>query len=157
MQRFRRAVSLPLDLELRFVASRVLMFLPVFSALLWVFWRMHTAWFPLFLAKYIFLLAIVSWSAWRRSERERFSIERYAAEDPEFARLHGFDRGKDHLLPLIGAVLIIGAAWSAGKGDVRWLLLTSILGGLLALGLLLRWLVYERWVSNQLVAVRAER
>ena len=150
----QRAFSLPAQFEVRFVASRVLSFLPVFSAILLFFWKLHTKWFFLFAAKYVFFLILIGYLAWRRAGMERRSIETLAEKDIEFARSHAVDKVSSHVLPLIGASLIAGVIWSFMNHDARYLIPFGVLGSLLGLGLLFRWIVYERWVCSQISAVK---
>ncbi len=85
---------------------------------------------------------------------ERRSIETLAEKDIEFARSHAVDKVSSHVLPLIGASLIAGVIWSFMNHDARYLIPFGVLGSLLGLGLLFRWIVYERWVCSQISAVK---
>jgi hypothetical protein len=136
-------------MEARFVASRVLWMFPSFAAIVAFTWAANSTRFPLMLLAHIGLLAFIAWLAYRQSDLERQSVEEWIHIDFRFAETR--DGGiRSHWLPLSGAVLITGSIWAIIRHDARWLIVVAVVGALLGVGLVLRWVVYDRWLAREI-------
>jgi hypothetical protein len=145
--------SLPDQFELRFIAGRVLRFLPVLVAAGGLGWAMNSRWAPLLLAKYFLILGLIGWISYRKAVHERIRIEGFLREDPAFSTADAVDNATSHAVPLLIAAVAGGGLWALIRGDIRWMYLAGGLGLLIGVGLLFGWLVYERWVTAQLRAL----
>lgn len=150
MRRYPKLISLPDQFESRFVAGRVLWFLPVLTVLLVFFWALRTPWFPLFAGKYVLVIAFIAWQAWRKLPDEQYRVERLADSNVTTTLMFGGTRPIYELLPLGLATILCGAIWAIVRTDIRWFLVCLILGGLIGVGVVLRWLIYDRWIENHL-------
>jgi hypothetical protein len=156
VQTLGKPICLPLELERRYIAGKLLEFVPLMSAIGGLALVMKSQWWALILAKYALLLLLIGWLASRRVEQERRWIEEFAELDPSFALVSFREQANSNWVPLLGAVLTLSAIHSIIDRDIRWFIVVGAIGGLLALGLGLRWLVYSRWLYRQLREIRTQ-
>jgi hypothetical protein len=145
-----RPVSLSASFEARYVAGRIIWLLPVLSAILLLAWRIGSLWLPLFFAKYGLILLFVGWSSKSRANEERASIERYASDDIDFARFIYNKDLKIEFLFLFASGLLTASILSFSGRDARVFLLVAWVIGLIGVGSILKWLVYDRWIVREL-------
>jgi len=107
-----------------------------------IFYRTGSQWLPLIAAKYVLALGFVGWRAQQRALEERRLLEQFAGI--------GIDSVYSSGVPLIAAICVLGVVLSIVSADLRWLLVVGAIGALLAIGLLLRWLVFDRWLLQQI-------
>jgi len=131
------------EFNTRFLLGRVFLLLPVFTALLARFWTISPGKFWVSLSLYSIVLAFSTWLAIRSAPRHlALSREMGSA----MVQVGVPDDVRSHVIPLGAAAVVVGTIMGLIKWDLRWLLLASIFAGLLGVGLLFRWMVYERWL-----------
>lgn len=130
--------------------GRTIAFVPVLSTLLTLFFLIETPWRYLFLFKYSGVLAVLAFIQHRKAPLERWTVERR----PEM-----FDQSHSDLWaevwPLTGAIFICGIGLTFAKRDWRVGWITLVLGALIFLGLVLRWMIYDRWLVREVRALIA--
>lgn len=150
MIHYNKPVVLPESLEFRFVAGRVLMFLPLFCGMAVLFWALRPPLLPYIAIKYLGGLALVMWMACTRVETERMSIERYACEDAWLvARTYRSSNTQD-LLCLSAVLGIFLVLYPLLYGDIRRIVVIVWLAVPLLGGWFLRWLVWDHWIQREL-------
>ncbi len=147
---------LPQSFDNRFIAGRTLTFLPLFGTVALAVARHRTAWSLPIVVQRIAGLLFISWLAWRRAKIERPELERYANENAAWLRGLNIGKAKTDFLPACVGALLAGGIMAAVKHDVRWLVLGLLSTALIAFGLLLRWLVYDRWLDRLLSEWRSD-
>lgn len=146
-----KRISLPDSFEARFVLGRALFLVPVLTVLLLVFFRMESPWRILFAIKYVVAIALATGMAIKRAHQERIYVEKYH----EIYLKQGFWDQTD-TLPISVACVLIGVLAGLFGRDWRWIPIGLILGGLIWIGLVLRWITYNRWL-NKMIRARAPR
>jgi hypothetical protein len=145
-----RRIQLPDCFEARYVVGRSLFLVPVLTFLLFVFWRVHSSWFWLFEIKYVIFVGIGVWMTIDKVESERNSVEKYWSIHSKCTISLPTEF---FILTAVG--LTVGAIMALVKTDWRWIAVASVLCVLMWLGLVLRSLVYYRWLNKILARVDA--
>ncbi|MEI8280969.1 MAG: hypothetical protein WCG75_01055 [Armatimonadota bacterium] len=140
-----KRIRLPDSFEARFIVGRSMLFVPVLSVLLFVFWRAGTKLFWLFAIKYCVLLAIAVWMAFGRVQEERTSIEKHSTI---YSDINLTWSGE--LAIMAAAGLVCGVVASLLAHDWRWIQVSLVLGLLIFSGLAIRWAIYDRWIKKVL-------
>jgi hypothetical protein len=128
--------------ERRYVIGQVLLFLPCFSAVLAVISLGGKAPIGFFFLKYGLFLVLMAGGSYASARKARPRIEE--------TREAEFDPAWHHALGIFGGIAAVSVIVAAEKGEMGWVLRVLGLGVLLALGLWLRWLVYDRWLKAEL-------
>lgn len=150
MEAKSKPFRLPEEFTRRYVASRVLILFPAMATLLVLVAIVKPAVFlPIFLAEVGFL-ALSVWLYFRSSARSREEIEAYA---PYLGAEVVSDTLKSHLIPLTGAVIVLGVCHSISRKDWRWMVVICGIGCLIGAGLYIRWVLYDRWLHRILSGV----
>lgn len=131
------------EFKRRFVVGRAFLLVPAFWAVLTLAWVLNPRVFWIMLATHIGVLAFAGWLAARSAPRHLALAREMGSDMVSFGIP---DNVRSHLLPLTGAVLIVGSINGFIRHDWRWVLLALALAGLLGAGLLVRWVLYERWL-----------
>ena len=141
---------MPREFMPRFVISQLMLLVPAFVVLLTLCYILNPKVFPLMLGGKILVLAVLTpffiWSAKRH--RRMFEVL-----GGEAATAVGKDGIRSHALPLAGAIVILGTIHSITRNNWRWAVIIFAIGGLLAVGLFLRWFIYERWMRAYLLTL----
>ena len=134
--------TLPREFEQRFVVGQGMILLPL---LLVAFaWKFAVSSSPVVaVATSAVYIAIAFAVPLMFVRRRRLSLEyliRMDVGDP--------DSAKTHIFPMSAAIATLAAVLSLLKHDVRYALIPLVMGLLLAVGIGLRWFLYDRWLEE---------
>ncbi len=142
--------GLPSAFRARYILSGLLEFAPVLVVWLIVVERLRPGSWGATLLLQAPMWAATAWFAVRRAGREASQIAQFGREDPSFAVKYVVEGVRSNVLPLAGAVIILGTIASVTGRDIRFLAASAGVGLLLGVGLALKWLVYGRWMVAEL-------
>ena len=131
------------EFKRRFLVGRVFLLVPAFWAVLTLAWIANPRAFWIMFATHLGVLAFAGWLAARSAPRHlAFAREMGLG----MVRFGAPDNVRSQFLPLTGAALIVGSINGFTRHDWRWVLLALAFAGLLGAGLLVRWVLYDRWL-----------
>ena len=144
-----RQIRLPAEFRMRFIVGRVVVLVPAFLAVVGLVGIVRPSILAPMIGVKLLLLLFVWWLASRSASKHEMFIETLGVG----VRLYGIPDGvASHLVPLAGAGLIVGLFQSATRRDWRWLVVVAVICGLIGAGLLIRWIIYDRWLQAWLTS-----
>jgi hypothetical protein len=98
---------------------------------------------PLIIEYICLLLFIAALAKWWTMPKIKLAFRVFGRDAIQFRN----DAVRASILPLVGASAIIGVLMSVIKHDWRWLIVVGGIAFLLGSGLVLRWVIYDRWIT----------